>query len=564
MEKHILKFKIATKIMIWFLIVTLVPLAVVGYLSYDSAKKQLEKEIMSKLVNTANDKADLMENYIINKKNDVSVLTHNPIIINSLQTMTPDSTGSNELKSFFTYYEDLKGYSNAYFISPKGEIVFSLKKGKEFHSSCVTGQNKGCVLGKAFELSQTSLDAQISDFEYNKGAQQASIFVLAPVIKNGKSIGAVALEINNKEIYSMTKDYSRLGKTGEIIIGVRIGDKVIFVSPTRHDPEASFKRVVDINKDAQLPLVRAVEGRNGFGIYSDYRGIMSLAAYKYMPSLSCGLVAKMDEAEAFTPVYNLRNGIIIIMIFAFLWAVAAAYFVSRSISAPINRLHEDAEIIGDGNLDYETKVESGDEIGQLAGAFNEMTHNLKNVTSSRDELDIEISERIKAEENLKKETAFIEKTIDTLPDIFYSFDLNGKYLKWNKEFNSVSGYTDEEIAVMKPADFFRGKDIARVTEAINAALKKGRVEVEATVVTKSGESILYEFSASRLEDHNGNIIGIVGLGKNIIERKKYQSQLEDRLHELEVFEKATINREGRIIELKEQIKELQSKLEEKK
>jgi len=563
MGRHKLKLKIATKIMIWFLIVAFVPLAVVGYLSYENAKKQLEKEIMSKLISVADNKANLMENYIINKKNDVSTLTYNPIIINALQTITADSPESNELKVFFTYYEDVKGYSNAYLFSSKGDVVFSLKKGKDFHASCTDAKNKDCALGKAFKLSQTLLEPQISDFEYHKEIGQALIFVVAPVIKNNKFIGAVALEINNKEIYSMAKNYSGLGKTGEIIIGKRFGNKVVFISPTRHDPDAAFKRTVDINADNILPVVKAVLGKTGSGINIDYRGKKVLFAYRYLPSLNCGLVVKTDEAEAFASVEKLRNGIIIIMIFTFLWAIVAAYIVSKSISAPINRLHEGAEIIGDGNLDYETRIESNDEIGQLAGAFNEMTHNLKNVTASRDELNKEVNERKEMEKVMQINAAMMENVAEGINLV----GLDDGIIKFaNPKFENMFGYGKGEMigknVVILNAPVEKTPDSVK-NDIVNMLKKTGHWQGEVRSVKKDG-TIFWCYEKVTLFDHPEFGRVLVAVHTDITERKKYQDQLEERLHELEVFQKATINREKRIIELKEQIKELESKLGEKK
>ncbi|MBI5191465.1 MAG: GAF domain-containing protein [Nitrospirae bacterium] len=57
-----------------------------------------------------------------------------------------------------------------------------------------------------------------------------------------------------------------------------------------------------------------------------------------------------------------------------------------------------AEIIGSGDLDYKVGTDKSDEIGQLSRSFDRMAENLKKVTASRDELDLEIAEREKAEE----------------------------------------------------------------------------------------------------------------------------------------------------------------------
>jgi len=58
-------------------------------------------------------------------------------------------------------------------------------------------------------------------------------------------------------------------------------------------------------------------------------------------------------------------------------SVLVGLFLSRSISNPIKKLHEGAEIIGKGNLDYRTNIRTKDEIGQLSRAFDQMATKLK-------------------------------------------------------------------------------------------------------------------------------------------------------------------------------------------
>ncbi len=54
-----------------------------------------------------------------------------------------------------------------------------------------------------------------------------------------------------------------------------------------------------------------------------------------------------------------------------------AYWLSRRITRPILSLNEGVKVVGGGNLDYHLKIKTGDEIEDLAGAFNKMTQDLK-------------------------------------------------------------------------------------------------------------------------------------------------------------------------------------------
>ena len=62
--------------------------------------------------------------------------------------------------------------------------------------------------------------------------------------------------------------------------------------------------------------------------------------------------------------------------------LSAMYFiVYHHTLRSISRLQSGITLVGQGNLDYTVKVEKNDEVGELSNSFNQMTLNLKNVTS---------------------------------------------------------------------------------------------------------------------------------------------------------------------------------------
>jgi PAS domain S-box-containing protein len=144
----------------------------------------------------------------------------------------------------------------------------------------------------------------------------------------------------------------------------------------------------------------------------------------------------------------------------------------------------------------------------------------------------DVTERKRADDKLKKEKAFIENALDTLKDIFFVFDLEGRFLRWNKAMIAVSGYIDSEIALMKPIDLFRDDDRERVSKTILETVEENGSIIDALLVTKDGRQIPHEFKTSLLMDHAGYIFGISGVGRDITERKK----LEDQLHHSQKME----------------------------
>ncbi|MCP4642964.1 MAG: PAS domain-containing protein, partial [bacterium] len=105
--------------------------------------------------------------------------------------------------------------------------------------------------------------------------------------------------------------------------------------------------------------------------------------------------------------------------------------------------------------------------------------------------------RHRAEQALRDEKLFADTALNSLPGLFYVFDSEGRFLRWNNNLATVSGYTDKEIAGMAALDFFadEGRETAR--EAVREAFVSGEHSMENDLFTKSGEKIPHFFTGVR-------------------------------------------------------------------
>jgi len=135
----------------------------------------------------------------------------------------------------------------------------------------------------------------------------------------------------------------------------------------------------------------------------------------------------------------------------------------------------------------------------------------------------DITARKRNEALILLERDFSKAVIDSLPGIFYLFDRKGKFLRWNKNFEEITGYSAEEIGRMDPLDLFAGPDKSLVQERITAAFVKGTADVEAALVTKSGKKVTYYFTGHSFQGKEEPCL--IGTGIDISERKKLEEQL---------------------------------------
>jgi PAS domain S-box-containing protein len=137
----------------------------------------------------------------------------------------------------------------------------------------------------------------------------------------------------------------------------------------------------------------------------------------------------------------------------------------------------------------------------------------------------DITDRKRAEEALLKEKSFTDLAINSLPGIFYIFNDDGRMLKWNRNVEIVSGYSNEEISKMNPLDFFSEEEKNLVEDAIREVFTEGESNVEANLISKEGQKRPYFFTGLRFVSGNQNCL--VGMGIDITERKKAEELLRN-------------------------------------
>jgi PAS domain S-box-containing protein len=135
----------------------------------------------------------------------------------------------------------------------------------------------------------------------------------------------------------------------------------------------------------------------------------------------------------------------------------------------------------------------------------------------------DITEKKQSEVQIIREKELSDNIINSLPGIFYLFDNNGKFIRWNKNLETVSGYSTSEISAMSPFDLFESTEKAYIIERIEEVSTKGTSDMEADFVTKAGLRIPYYFTAKAASYEDKPCL--IGTGINISLRLKAEQQL---------------------------------------
>lgn len=153
-----------------------------------------------------------------------------------------------------------------------------------------------------------------------------------------------------------------------------------------------------------------------------------------------------------------------------------------------------------------------------------MPDTIQNLHAHISALQKEVGKYKQSFEDLQQEKLFSEKVLDSLPGIFYLYDETGNIIRWNKNHETLTGFTAEELPKRKMLDWFSGEDGKRVTETVKNAFITGvKDSLEAELIIKSGKKIPYYFSAVTMAVENKNYL--IGVGIDLTEIKKIEHEL---------------------------------------
>jgi PAS domain S-box-containing protein len=138
--------------------------------------------------------------------------------------------------------------------------------------------------------------------------------------------------------------------------------------------------------------------------------------------------------------------------------------------------------------------------------------------------------RKKAENGIRIEKLVSDSIINTLPGVFYMYDEQLHFLRWNNRFEEVTGYSRDEFAKMTVLDFFHGSQRELIQKKTEGVFVTGRCDVEAELTTRNGDPIPFYFSGTKITYREKPCV--LGIGFNISRLKDAENLLRQSEEDL--------------------------------
>ena len=371
------KRSIVGRLLFWFLIIALVPCAILTATTARLATRTMEDSVHANLARIAATKAAELESDAAGRIRDVTALCQSPDLIRALRPQDAGDGGATSGTGYLDALASSMAFSRAILIDADGRIIHSADDLLPIGASLVTGGLATSELASGFTRARLLLQADLTGFQTYGSSQRPLAFAIGPILEGGRLVGVLALGFGTDRIFSALDDFAGLGKTGEIIVGLRIGDDMLVTAPIRHAPDAAFRMRIPATAERGTALPAASAGERGQGMITDYRGHRVVAAWCHLPSYRWGMTVKQDAREAFSLIDFQRTLVIGLSIATIAGVTLAAFVVARTISNPIRTAVHIARKVAAGDLRGHVTGNSDDETGALLTAIQTMTNDLR-------------------------------------------------------------------------------------------------------------------------------------------------------------------------------------------
>jgi PAS domain S-box-containing protein len=523
--------RLAARLTILFLSLSIFPLAVMGSLAYNSGRQAIVHNSMNHLISTNVLKADEYNRWIEGEARLLGSLAQRPLVREDAAVLASTDPAdpvyqaarediiqnhlapSVEEKSGFLSLSVLRASDGLVFVSTDRRLEGQYRGSEPFF---VEGERGTYVDSVRYFESEQGTAKHISTPIQDRQGNLVAVLV-------GRADLAVVSEIMWQR--------SGLSASEDTYL---VDASSFFVTEPRFGGDYALKQAVHTEG-----VEACLAHRNGVGFYENYQGVPVIGAYRWIPARELCILTEVAQAEALVPIVALRATTLKIAAGAILAVVVLGLFYARTITRPVGQLVRGVGEIGRGNLDYRLAVRSQDEVGQLAGAFNAMAADLERLSRETHAWTAELEQRVEERTvALQEAEVRYRSLVEQIPAIIYtdSAEQVGQTLYISPQLKTTMGYAPEEwiadnelwLKIM-PAD-----DRERVSAEYVRANESGEpFRAEYRVVTPDGRTVWIRDEALLKRGLSGQPSFWQGIMLDISERKLNEAALQKAKEELE-------------------------------
>lgn len=359
----------------YFFLVSVVTAVLMGIITFFVARATLEQSVFARLEAVATLKEETINSWINDRKSDVILLARSPQI-RTLGTFLIDPEPADDpvlaAQQFEQSYQELDAILSD-FITRRTDLteifVLAPADGRVIYST--NPLHEGQIITDSY-FSEGLSRTYLQSVHYDTASHQARLTISTPLRTiTGEARGVLAAHVNLDRLGRVVLDQAGLGENGKSYLVNSNGRLITLIDPFVHQSPGEGEEIYSAG------ITAALAGQNGSSRYLNYQNVPVLGAYHWLEEAQIGLLAELPEAEAFAPASRVGWNIFLTGIAVSLAMTPLIYLISRNIRRPIMTLTQTAQRVTEGDLTATAVVQTEDEIGALARAFNQMTEQLR-------------------------------------------------------------------------------------------------------------------------------------------------------------------------------------------
>jgi PAS domain S-box-containing protein len=178
----------------------------------------------------------------------------------------------------------------------------------------------------------------------------------------------------------------------------------------------------------------------------------------------------------------------------------------------------------------------------------------------------DISDRKRTEKNLEESEKKFKLLYEKAPVPYHTLSPDGLITDVNEKWCQAFGYTKTEVCGKSIFDFISNHEKTSAKKSFAQKISEGKLYAsgrEREYLTKTGEKKLFVAHDFFLFDEKEKVISVYTTMEDITENKQAEQALKEKISELERYKTITVNREMKMMELKNEINDLYTKLHQK-
>lgn len=537
---HLLRrIEIRYRLISSFILLTLLPLLISGYISYVYSSKALEEKtrvLATELVSQVSGNVQLRIEQIDAESESLVLSSQVQHALNEIadgNSRSQNAARQELTRILLDHYGSFDFINQKYFLDKDGKIV---------DTQAFAQLTQGVM---RFVVQAAGAHDNPHWGSYDNGTGQQSLGMLRTVVSksSNKPVGNLLLVIR-PEHFSAIFDDVNLGNGNDIYILDSSSGKVI-VWP-RNKPFADDEAAApELTKNIAQSLQS--KERRSFVAFNDKQQRKYFAAYSQIPGTTWFVVSTEPEDKLTAEVQLIRNKIVLIGALCFLLAIFLAYFIAYSISVPlrelVNRMRGTGTEVNPPRADMELfqllQTAGQDELGRLSLHFELMNNSINQKMRQINEINASLEQTVATRTAaLAASEQEVRTLLDNSPDTIARYDRDCRRLYVNPAFGNTTGNVAALLG-KRPSEFPGGSNSDIYEEKIREVFSSGQSAwFELTWPGKDGKVICSHIRLTPERDASGTISTVLAVGRDITELNEFRDGLKQANLRLE-----TINHE---------------------